>query len=93
MPDRQPPCDALFCAYVCVAGLSWIIAIVALPYLSETIPIHWNSYGEADGFAQRAHRAFSFSALITLTAVFLTVRQNSTAGGINLMMTAKSPLS
>ena len=56
-----------------VAGLSWIIAIVALPYLSETIPIHWNIYGEADGFASGPIGAFSFSALITLTAIFLTV--------------------
>lgn len=56
-----------------VAGLSWIIAIVALPYLPETVPIHWNVYGEADGFASGPVGAFSFSAIITLTAIFLAV--------------------
>ncbi len=56
-----------------VAGLSWIIALVALPYLPETIPIHWNAYGQADEFAGRLVGAFAFSVIITLTAIFLTV--------------------
>ncbi|MDI6719878.1 MAG: DUF1648 domain-containing protein [Methanomicrobiales archaeon] len=56
-----------------VAGLSWVVALFALPYLPETIPIHWNAYGQADGFASRLVGAFTFSAIITLTAVFLTV--------------------
>lgn len=56
-----------------VAGLSWIVALVALPYLPETIPIHWNVYGQADEFASGLVGAFTFSVIITLTAIFLTV--------------------
>ncbi len=53
------------------AGLSWIIALAALPYLPETIPVHWNFYGEPDGFSGRLAGAFGLPILITLTAVLL----------------------
>lgn len=55
------------------AGLSWIIALAALPFLPETIPVHWNIYGEADGFAGRLGGAFCLPVIITLTAVLLFV--------------------
>ncbi|HZD43523.1 MAG TPA: SdpI family protein [Methanomicrobiales archaeon] len=56
-----------------VAGLSWIAALAALPYLPETIPIHWNALGQADQYASGLVGAFSFAVIITLTAIFLTV--------------------
>ncbi len=56
-----------------IAGLSWIVALAALPYLPETIPVHWNIYGEADGFSGQLTGAFGLPALITLTAAFLVV--------------------
>ena len=56
-----------------VVGLSWIVALAALPYLPETIPVHWNIYGEADGFSGRLTGAFSIPALITLTTALLVV--------------------
>lgn len=56
-----------------VAGLSWIVALAALPYLPDTIPVHWNVYGEADVFSGRLSGAFGLPALITLTAALLIV--------------------
>jgi uncharacterized membrane protein len=56
-----------------VTGLSWLVAFAALPYLPETIPVHWNVYGEADGFAGRLAGAFGLPIIITLTAILLVV--------------------
>jgi len=56
-----------------VVGLSWIIGIAALPYLPETIPVHWNIYGEPDGFAGRFAGTFGLPAIITLVALLLVV--------------------
>jgi uncharacterized membrane protein len=56
-----------------VVGLAWLIALTALPNLPEIIPVHWNIYGEADGFAERFIGAISFPVLITLTAIILII--------------------
>lgn len=56
-----------------VVVLAWIVAIAALPYLPETIPVHWNMYGEADGFAGRLTGAFALPAIMTLTLLLLIV--------------------
>jgi uncharacterized membrane protein len=55
-----------------VVGLSYLIALAALPHLPEIIPIHWNMFGEADGFVSRLPGAFGLPLVITLTAVLLT---------------------
>lgn len=65
---------ALFCRLTyAVVGLAWIVAIAALPYLPETIPVHWNMYGEADGFCGRLAGAFGLPAIMTLTLLLLIV--------------------
>lgn len=56
-----------------VAVLAWIVAIAALPCLPGTVPVHWNMYGEADGFADRTWGAFGLPAIITATLVLLLV--------------------
>ena len=56
-----------------VAALSWIVAFAALPYLPEVIPVHWNIYGEADGFSGRVAGAFSLPVIIALTVLLLSV--------------------
>lgn len=56
-----------------VVGLSWIIGIAALPFLPETMPVHWNIYGEPDGFAGRVAGTFGLPAIITLVALLLVV--------------------
>jgi uncharacterized membrane protein len=56
-----------------VVGLAWLVALGALPYLPETIPIHWNLYGEADGFAGRLVGAFALPAIMALTLALLVV--------------------
>lgn len=56
-----------------VIVLAWVIAIAALPYLPETIPVHWNLYGEADGFAGRLVGAFGLPAIMTLTLLLLII--------------------
>jgi len=56
-----------------VVGLSWIIGIAALPYLPEIIPVHWNIYGEPDGFAGRLTGTFGLPAIMTLVALLLVV--------------------
>ncbi|MFA5266928.1 MAG: SdpI family protein [Methanoregula sp.] len=56
-----------------VVGLSWIIALAALPYLPEVMPVHWSLFGEADGFTGRLPGAFGLPVIITLTVVLLRV--------------------
>jgi len=56
-----------------IIGLAWITAIAALPYLPEVIPVHWNMYGEADGFSGRLTGAFGLPLVMTATAAFLII--------------------
>lgn len=53
--------------------LSWIVAVLTLPILPEVIPVHWNMYGEADGFSGRIIGAFGLPVIITLTMFLLMV--------------------
>jgi immunity protein, SdpI family len=54
-----------------VIGLSWLITLAFLPFLPETIPVHWNIFGEADGFARGLFGAFSLPVILTVTAIIL----------------------
>jgi uncharacterized membrane protein len=64
----------LFCRLTyAVVVLAWIVAMAALPYLPETIPVHWNMYGEADGFTGRLAGAFGLPAIMTLTLFLLHI--------------------
>jgi len=56
-----------------VIGLSWLVSIAALPYLPEIMPVHWNIFGEADGFSSRLVGAFTLPIILTLTAIVLMV--------------------
>jgi uncharacterized membrane protein len=56
-----------------VVVLAWLAALAALPYLPETIPAHWNIYGQADGFTGRLTGAFALPAIMTLTLLLLIV--------------------
>jgi uncharacterized membrane protein len=56
-----------------VVALAWIVALAALPYLPETIPVHWNIYGEADAFAGRLAGAFGLPAIMTIATVLIVV--------------------
>ena len=54
-----------------VVGLAWLITLAFLPSLPETIPVHWNIFGEADMFAGGLYGAFSIPVILTFTAVVL----------------------
>lgn len=54
-----------------VIGLSWLITLAFLPYLPETIPVHWNIFGEADEFATGLFGAFYLPVILTVTAIIL----------------------
>lgn len=56
-----------------VAALSYLAAFVALPMLPEIIPVHWNLYGDPDGFSSRLVGAFGPPVIITLTLLFLQI--------------------
>ncbi len=56
-----------------ITGLAWIIAVAALPHLPDEIPVHWNIYGEPDGFAGRLFGAFGLPVIMTVLAVFLAI--------------------
>ncbi len=56
-----------------VAGLSYLVAFLSLPFLPEQIPVHWNLFGEPDGFASRYIGAFGLPIIITLTVLFFTL--------------------
>jgi uncharacterized membrane protein len=60
-----------------VIALSWLIAIASLPYLPQTVPVHWNMHGMADGFSARLLGAFSLPVITTIVAVFLMVLPRS----------------
>jgi uncharacterized membrane protein len=49
-PLLRDPMNALALAIV---GLQILIAICAFPFLPDTVPIHWNIAGQADGFASK----------------------------------------
>ncbi|GAB6933962.1 SdpI family protein [Calditerricola satsumensis] len=49
------------------------ISVVAYPFLPETVPIHWNMQGEADGFAPKAVALALTPALILVFAGLLRI--------------------
>lgn len=49
------------------------ISVVAYPFLPETVPIHWNLRGEADGFAPKAVALALTPALILVFAGLLRI--------------------
>jgi len=53
--------------------LSWAVAFLVLPHLPASVPIHWNLYGQADGFAGRFAGAFGVPAVLSLTMALLIV--------------------
>jgi len=56
-----------------VSGLSYLVAFMSLPFLPEQIPVHWNLFGEPDGFSGRYIGAFGLPIIITLTVLFFTL--------------------
>jgi uncharacterized membrane protein len=62
----------LFLAWAVVA-LGYIISYVALPYLPATIAIHWNIFGNADGFIDKIAGAFGLPLFMTVMMVLLTI--------------------
>ncbi len=56
-----------------VVILAWIIAVLALPYLPEIIPVHWDLHGVADGFVGRLYGALGLPVLLTLVMILLLV--------------------
>jgi len=56
-----------------VTGLSYVVAILFLPYLPEQIPVHWNLFGDPDGFSGRYIGVFGLPVIITLTVIFFTL--------------------
>lgn len=56
-----------------VVVLSWILAILALPYLPDVIPIHWGLYGEPNGFADKFSGILGLPVVITLVMVLMIV--------------------
>ena len=60
-----------------VIALSWLIDIASLPYLPQTVPVHWNLFGVADGFSGKLLGAFSLPVITTIVAVFLMVLTRS----------------
>ncbi|NJM08183.1 DUF1648 domain-containing protein [Candidatus Gracilibacteria bacterium] len=57
-----------FAAYT--AGLMVILGVLALPFLPEQVPIHWNIAGEVDGHTNRWFGAF-FSPLLAAALLAL----------------------
>lgn len=49
----------------------WILAIVSYSNLPDTIPIHFNSQGEADGFGNKTH-VFTLPLVATILSIGLT---------------------
>ena len=56
-----------------IVGIAWIAAIAALPFLPDFIPVHWNIYGDADGFAPRLIGTFSLPVIMTIVAAILVI--------------------
>nr|WP_321351026.1 SdpI family protein [uncultured Methanoregula sp.] len=51
--------------------LSWVIPFLVLPHLPAEVPIHWNLYGQADGFSSRFIGAFGLPVILSVTTVLL----------------------
>lgn len=56
-----------------VVALSFLAAYLTLPTLPDIIPVHWNLYGDPDGFSGKILGAFGLPVISMLTAIFLTV--------------------
>ncbi|HNX17807.1 MAG TPA: SdpI family protein [Methanoregula sp.] len=56
-----------------VTGLSYILALAVLPILPETIPVHWNYAGVADGFAGKFPSVFTFPVILTLMMILTRI--------------------
>jgi uncharacterized membrane protein len=56
-----------------VMGFSWIVSIAALPYLPEIMPVHWNIFGQPDGFSGKLVGAFNLPVILSLIVIFLSV--------------------
>ncbi|MFA4861689.1 SdpI family protein [Methanoregula sp.] len=54
---------------IAVVVLSYVVAILILPFLPEVIPVHWNLQGKADGFAASIPGAFGLPVIITLVTL------------------------
>jgi uncharacterized membrane protein len=68
-----------------VVTLSWIVAILVLPYLPEIIPIHWGLHGEPNGFADRITGTLGLPVITTLIMVLLLVLPRFDSVQISLM--------
>lgn len=56
-----------------VVALSFLAAYLTLPTLPDIIPVHWNLYGDPDGFSGKILGAFGIPVISMLTAIFLTI--------------------
>lgn len=56
-----------------MVGLSYLVPLVALRYLPDQIPVHWNLFGEADRFEAKFPGVFWLPVVVTLTTLFLSV--------------------
>ncbi|PWR72623.1 SdpI family protein [Methanospirillum lacunae] len=53
--------------------LSYLVPLIALRYLPDQIPVHWNLFGVADRFEGKFPGVFWYPVVVTLTTLFLSV--------------------
>jgi len=56
-----------------VVAIAFLSAYLAIPYLPETIPIHWDAVGNANGFTSGVTGAFMMPCLMTGFLIILMV--------------------
>lgn len=74
-PLLRDPMNALALAIV---GLQILIAICAFPFLPDTVPIHWNTAGQADQYASKWVNTLLFPLLSI--GLYLLLRFVTSAG-------------
>jgi len=53
--------------------LIWVTAFLILPHLPEVVPVHWDLYGQPNGFTDRVTGAFMVPVIATLITILLIV--------------------
>ena len=56
-----------------VTGLSYVLALVVLPFLPDIIPTHWNYAGVPDAFGEKFPSVFTLPVILTLVMVLTQV--------------------
>lgn len=58
---------------VMLTVFSYLLSLIAIPYLPDEVATHWNTAGEADGYSSKWFGAFSLPFIMTSIVLLMTL--------------------